>query len=177
VSLENYDTYNEARTNKLQIFTDGSHIKQPDNTGVTGCGYAIVQFDFEKNDYYPSHVESVYLGKMATIFQAEMHAIWHACTYINNNITKYITQGIEAIDIISDSRSSLQALQRNCTTSGSIKDCKIILDTLHTKIPTHLHWIKAHQGHAGNELADLRAKHGTTLVNTMVEPILPVSQS
>jgi hypothetical protein len=75
ITLENYNTYNEARPNKLQIFTDGSHIKQPDNTGVTGCGYAIVQFDTEKNDYFPSHVESIYLGKMATIFQAEVHAI------------------------------------------------------------------------------------------------------
>jgi ribonuclease HI len=177
ITLEIYNTYNEARPNKLQIFTDGSHIKQPDKTGVTGCGYAIVQFDTEKNDYFPSHVESIYLGKMATIFQAEVHAIWHACTYINNNINKYITQGIVAIDVISDSRSSLQALQRNCTTSNSIKNCKIALDTLHTKIPLHLHWIKAHQGHAGNELADLRAKHGTTLVNTMVEPIIPVPHS
>jgi ribonuclease HI len=177
ITLENYNTYNEARPNKLQIFTDGSHIKQPDKTGVTGCGYAIVQFDTEKNDYFPSHVESIYLGKMATIFQAEVHAIWHACTYINNNINKYITQGIEAIDVISDSRSSLQALQRNCTTSNNIKNCKITLDTLHTKIPIRLHWIKAHQGHAGNELADLRAKHGTTLVNTLVEPIIPVSHS
>jgi hypothetical protein len=41
----------------------------------------------------------------------------------------------------------------------------------------NLHWIKAHQGHAGNELADQTAKKATQDPTYLVEPIIPVSRS
>ena len=40
-----------------------------------------------------------------------------------------------------------------------------------------LHWIRAHQGHAGNELADTKAKVGAQWVRPGVEPILPVAKT
>jgi ribonuclease HI len=112
---------------------------------------------------------------MATIFQAEVTAILRACTHIKSNIAKLTDYN--QIDIISDSKASLQALQKNVTTSNLVKMCKTTIDDLNSQIPVALHWIKAHVGHYGNELADQMAKKGTTMTNYDVEPILPVTNS
>jgi ribonuclease HI len=175
VNLEEYNPYNETKPSKLQIYTDGSHIKQPDGTGTTGCGFALVKIIPETGELRSIYTEAIYLGKMATIFQAEITAILQACSYIMNNINKL--SEFKQIDIISDSKASLQSLRKNVTTSSIIKQCKISLDELNKQIPIDLHWIKAHVGHFGNELADQNAKLGTTRPNYDIEPILPVTKS
>jgi ribonuclease HI len=168
---------NEARPHKLQIYTDGSCIKINQGDGLTGLGYAFIQFDYEHLDYRPSHIASAYLGHMATVFQAEMCAILAAAQTTISNELLYKQQGITEIDIISDSLSSLQALTKQVTTSQLIKDTKDTLNTLSEMFKVNLHWIKAHQGHAGNELADQTAKGATQYPTYGVEAIIPVSRS
>jgi hypothetical protein len=88
--LEQYDIYNESRTYKLQIFTDGSRIKKGDGTSRTGCGYIIYYYDSQTQKYQPYHETAVYLGTITTIFQAEVFAIGHATAYIfNKHIHKH----------------------------------------------------------------------------------------
>jgi ribonuclease HI len=168
---------NEARPHKLQIYTDGSRIKIDQGDGLTGCGYAVIQFNYEHLDYRPSHTASAYLGHMATVFQAKMCAILAAAQTTITSELFYKQQGISEIYIISDSLSSLQALTKQVTTSQLVKDTKDMLNTLSEMFTVSLHWIKAHQGHAGNELADQTAKQATQNTTYLVEPIIPVSRS
>jgi ribonuclease HI len=175
VNLNEYNPYNEMATNKLQIYTDGSHMKLPDSSGITGCGYVIIELEIHTGEHKPIHNHKQYLGKMTTIFQAEVYAILLACEYITNNINSY--NKIKCIDIVSDSKAALQALQKNVTTSYLVKQCKHSLDNLSNLVKTELHWIKAHVGHFGNEIADKNAKSGANQPNYLVEPILPVAKS
>jgi ribonuclease HI len=174
-NLEEYNPLNEASPTRLQIYTDGSHIKLPDGTGVTGCGYAIITLDPNSGTQIVISTNATYLGKMASIFQAEMTAINLASKFILENSQKFTHY--ESIDIISDSKASLQAIKKNVTMSSLTKCCKLSLDSLHKLKPIKLHWIKAHVGHYGNELADHQAKLGTTIPDFNVEPIIPVSKS
>jgi hypothetical protein len=114
---------------------------------------------------------------MATVFQAEMCAILAAAQTTVTSELFYKQQGISEIDIISDSLSSLQALTKQVTTSQLVKDTKDMINTLSEMFTVNLHWIKAHQGHAGNELADQTAKKATQNPTYLVEPIIPVSRS
>jgi hypothetical protein len=61
-----YNTLNETRSDKLQIFTDGSKIIR-DTTGYTGCGYDIYGTQNNSNPQ-TIHEQSSYLGTMATVF-------------------------------------------------------------------------------------------------------------
>jgi hypothetical protein len=58
---EQYNTYNKARMDKLQIFTDGSHIKNG-NIGKTGCGYTIQKLDPETAIHNTIYETSINLG-------------------------------------------------------------------------------------------------------------------
>jgi ribonuclease HI len=84
---------------------------------------------------------------------------------------------ISDIDIISDSKSAIQALDSICTPSKIIMDCMMALDKLQELAKVTIHWTKAHVGHEGNERADTLAKEGTTKISYQVEPILPVAKS
>jgi ribonuclease HI len=119
--------------------------------------------------------KSTYLGTMATVFQAEIFAIGQAAHHIITNPN--ILNNADSVDIITDSKSALQALDNICTSSKLIMDCKKTLDKLHEKAKVTIHWTKAHVGHEGNEKADTLAKEGTTKVSYQVEPIIPVPKS
>jgi ribonuclease HI len=174
-SREEYITLNETRPNKLQIFTDGSRIGNQEN-GHAGCGFVIYGADSTMNnaDSNILHEQSTYLGTMATVFQAEIYAIGQAALHIINH-PNLLTNGIEQIDIITDSKSALCALDRINTNSKLVKDCMEMLDKLQVKVNLAIHWIKAHVGHVGNEKADQLAKLGTQKLSYHVEPIIPVS--
>jgi ribonuclease HI len=79
-----YNAINEARQNKLQIFTDGSKINK-NETNHTGCGFAIYGLDRTMGTSKIIHEQSTYLGNMATVFQAEVYAIGSAAHYIFNH--------------------------------------------------------------------------------------------
>jgi hypothetical protein len=104
-----------------------------------------------------------------------MSAIQNATDHLLEN--SHLMENITSIDFVSDSKASLQSLQKNVTSSSIVKNCKISLDRLNSITPLKLHWIKAHVGHYGNELADQNAKLGTTRPTYDTEPILPVTKS
>jgi hypothetical protein len=101
---QEYITINEARPNKLQIFTDGSRMGKKDY-GLTGCGFVIYGLDPENQENISKilHEQSTYLGTMPSVYQAEIYAIGQAALHIINN-PELINRGIEMVDIITDSK-------------------------------------------------------------------------
>jgi ribonuclease HI len=175
-NFEQYNVLNEARTYKLQIFTDGSHIKS-EGLGLTGCGYALFYYDSLTQTYQKYHEKSIYLGKMATIFQAEMYAIGHATNYVTNKWNSLASLGIEEVDIITDSKAAIGALAGNIIKSKLVSDTIKELHKLSSRAKLSINWIKAHVGHEGNEEADRLAKEGTRMIDFTPELIIPVSKS
>jgi ribonuclease HI len=168
-----YNTLNETKSDKLQIFTDGSKITK-DLTGYTGCGYVIYSTQ-HNSDPQIIHEQSSYLGTMATVFQAEVFAIGQAAHYVDNHPSNL--EGINQIDIITDSKAALQAIDGLITSSKLVKDCMIALDKLQKRVNVAIHWTKAHVGHEGNEKADKLAKAGTSKITYATEPIIPVPKA
>jgi ribonuclease HI len=140
----------------------------------TGLGLVIFQDSNPASAHLPTHFICEFLGKMATVFQAEVYAIIAAVHTIQTILPNFRSPP-SSIHIISDSKSALQAIARPSTNSSLILECKNAIKNLNAIIPTSLHWIKAHAGHPGNELADNWAKKGANTTTDIVEPFLPVS--
>ena len=132
----------------MDIFTDGS--KTPLGTGA---GYVIMIGNKQL-----LHTQSLNLPNEASIYQAELSAIAHACQWMHNHMeAKY-----KYIKIFSDSKSSLEALQARTCKSNTVLDTHNDLNTLAEQVhKLSICWIKAHVGLDGNELADEYAKLGT----------------
>ncbi|CAK1548758.1 unnamed protein product [Leptosia nina] len=137
-----------ANSYSYHLFTDGSK-----HDGVVGA--AFVAFD-------PCEVHITKKFKLhpsCSVFQAEMLAIHKACEWIASNTTK-----IKSCVICSDSKSSLQELSNPYShNTFAVK----IFELLHT-IGSHstkigFAWVKAHEGIAGNEIADVAAKSAAAL--------------
>jgi ribonuclease HI len=172
-----YNSFNETRLDKLQIYTDGSRMKnQADKKGEgrAGCGFVIYGQNQEGQQNI-KHEKASYLGTMATVFQAEIFAIGQSAHHLILN--KDMLTNISKVDIITDSKSALQALDNVCTPSKLIMDCMQTLDKLQELVEVSIHWTKAHVGYEGNERADILAKEGTSKISFQVEPILPVPKS
>ena len=91
---------------QINIFTDGS--KTPLGTGA---GYVIM-----KANKQLIHTQSLNLPNDASIYQAELSAIAHACQWMHNNME----DNIKYIKIFSDSKSSLEALQARTCKSNTV---------------------------------------------------------
>jgi ribonuclease HI len=144
--------------------------------GHTGCGFVIYGPD-KKHQGLESSIlaeQSTYLGTMATVYQAEIYAIGQAALHIINH-PDLIPNSIKFIDIVTDSKSALHALDAMSSNSKLVIDCMKTLERLQTRVNVSIHWIKAHVGHIGNEKADQLAKLGTQKLSFHVEPIIPVS--
>ena len=89
------------------------------------------------------------------MFQSELHAISKAASFVMNagNVAQRII-------IYSDSRSALQALGRSKVKSAQLHSVMLLLNHVAASNTVVLRWVKAHVGHAGNELADEQAKQG-----------------
>ena len=125
---------------QLNIYTDGSkHSK-----GV-GAGMVIYLFNqIIHKDFFP-------LAPGATIFQEELIAIANAAKFL----TKYKTLNPKYVKIFTDSRAALMALDSLKITSKTTHDTITALNKLGRNIKRlSLNWIKVHQGHQGNEIAD-----------------------
>jgi ribonuclease HI len=116
-----------------------------------------------------------YLGTTTTVFQAEVFAILQASTTCLSLINEGVIHN-QAIYILSDSQASIKALRKDTIITNLLQKCIKILHQICTTNTVHIHWIKAHVGHMGNEEADKLAKLGAYSVTTDVEPILPVSR-
>ena len=126
----------------ISVYTDGSKIG-----GQTGAGAFIqtARKDFEL---------VCHLSPDTTVFQAELYAIYHAATFLLS---------LDDIDDVPihfyvDSQAALKALMTFETDSKTVLITVESLETLCTKHPVHLNWVRAHAGQVGNEAADELAK-------------------
>lgn len=140
-----------------RYYTDGS--KQED--GRTGCGYLL-----------ESQGEIVREGMLrlsdnATVFAAEVQAIFAALTDAERH-------GYVEVDVFSDSRSALNALNKLAVDHRQVSEIKDLVKS--SGITVHAHWVRAHVGHVFNEKADELAKGATTKSEVDVEVALTVRQ-
>jgi ribonuclease HI len=151
------DGDDDTTVSGLRCYTDGSLM------GNAGSGVAI----FRQMDQNPIYTNSRYVG-MATVFQAEVHAIQMACnqasTYQDTRVT-----------IFSDSQAAIYAINNSCLRSRTVLNAVKALQALGQRKLVHLQWIKAHNNSVGNDLADTMAKQGANNPTTQPSPILPMA--
>ncbi|MCK5855745.1 MAG: hypothetical protein KAG56_11035, partial [Sulfurovaceae bacterium] len=151
-------------TNTYNIYTDGSKMESND----TGAGWAVT---FNNSLIFS---ESTYLGVRSTVYDAEIFSIISACRFMLDRLVNI--KHIQNIDIFSDSLSTILSVKKLETTSKLISECKALLNKLNQYYKVTLRWIKGHNDHCGNELADMLAKLGT-VPHPIIEPGLPIGQS
>ena len=145
------------------IYTDGSKLQD----GATGAGFYMSSPD----DHEEDTSETIYLGKMATVFQGEVEAIMSAADHAADRpLDKPIT-------IFSDSQAAIQALKSWDVTSNTVKNCIGSLNTLAKKTRVTIRWIRAHVGHQGNERADTLAKEGASSPIQGCEPYCKIPKA
>ncbi|XP_032685191.1 uncharacterized protein LOC116850698 [Odontomachus brunneus] len=122
-------------------FTDGS--------GANGR-YGVGIYGPKRN-----HRESIPLGGLATVFQAEVMAIlrYAETLAVNDSANQHFY-------ICSDSRAAIHALAKTTTESAVVWDCMQALARLGESNKITLVWVPGHQGFLGNEIADELAKLG-----------------
>ena len=114
-----------------KIYTDGSKSEH-------GVGAACYSSQFSKSTSLPS---------VATIYFAEMYAIWLALLSVDNSHSKYV--------IFSDSFSSLLSLKNHNSNHPLVRKIIHKLSKFHQTGKTiELCWIPSHTGIEGNSQAD-----------------------
>ena len=134
VILSSFNTNrHKIKPSEYTIFTDGSKT----SNGV-GAGYVV----YYKNERIQA--ESISLSANATVFQAEVTAIYKAMIYM---IERCRTHKVSFVKILCDSQAAILALNME-----EIKS-RIVWDTAHAlnaiadiTISTRLEWVKAHIG-------------------------------
>ena len=140
----------------LRCFTDGSR-----KDGCTGAGIQIEELEMEL---------SVPMGKLATVFQAEVQAIL-VCAQ------ELLQQGTleRKISIFSDSQAAIKALSANSFSSKLVWECRQTLKQLCARNEVRLIWVPGHCGIEGNEKADTLAKVASETVYFGPEPAVGIS--
>lgn len=140
-----------------RLFTDGSKLD-----GRLGAAVSCWRGDAEFKSM------KIKLANYCTVFQAEMAAILRAVLFLKHSCTSG--------NIISDSRSSLEAISDPCTENPVAAEIQQMLAELNVKnIEVKLHWIKAHVGILGNERADILAKEATLKKSAPAYEAFPLS--
>ncbi|UYV79772.1 hypothetical protein LAZ67_18000603 [Cordylochernes scorpioides] len=128
-------------SSSLTIYTDGS--KSDDGVGAGWCLYS-------RN--IPLLKKSYILREENSVFQAECLAIFKALEW-------FLEQPHQSITLASDSLSSLESLASPYTKSWSVMRNKILVNNIINSGKTvSFHWVKAHVGLEGNEMADSLAR-------------------
>jgi ribonuclease HI len=157
--LEDFQTPDTNQQTTILIYTDRSKT----NHGL-GAGVAMFHAD-SNNKFQPIITQSYKLPDYSTLFQVEVEAINHGATIAleisnktKNNFNKYCDLSKHTFHFISDSKTSLMAIHKRTTNSKTVVNCINNLKALQAHNPITLNWIKAHNYHPGNELADFLAK-------------------
>lgn len=111
------------------------------------------------------------MGKYATVFQAEVHAI-ELCA--RENMLRNLKH--KKIYIMSDSQAALKALQSRQIKSKLVWDCIQILNKLSTTNKVSIQWVPGHSGIEGNEIADRLAGEGSSVNLIGPEPYCGLSK-
>ncbi|KAL5249176.1 hypothetical protein ACHWQZ_G000615 [Mnemiopsis leidyi] len=142
-------------------FTDGSKTSEGVGSGVvinaTIGGETI------------NHEESYHLNEHCTVFQAEVHAVGQAATYLLEKEVKG-----QSILINCDSQSAIRAINSTIIRNHTILETSRKLNALGKSNTVLLRWIPAHQGHEGNERADTLAKNGANMSDNPTMVKLPI---
>ena len=154
--MENYKVNDEDVT----LFTDGSKID------ATGAGWAVTH----KDDVIAE--ESVYLGKIATVFQAEVIAITRGLQWVHDSMDP----GLNII-VKSDSQAAIGAIFQRQVVSKTVAECRSTLLETRKNHKVSIEWVKGHADVTGNELADSLAKTGSEMIGVTCEPVVPVPPS
>ncbi|GBO35987.1 Putative protein in type-1 retrotransposable element R1DM [Araneus ventricosus] len=149
----------EPSGNGLEIYTDGSGIN--DRTGA-----AMVVL------YYGQliHSDRSRLSDTCTVYQAELFGLQLAAEFC---LTLNATQ---RVNIYSDSRSALQSLADPTNLHPLVGKVRRLLQRARSDRGVHLHWVKAHVGYFGNELADREAKAAAGDPAVKIEMPTPISR-
>jgi len=145
-----------AVSDEVVCYTDGSKLDSK-----AGAGVVIQKGEETWTLKFP-------LGKMATVFQAEIFAIQQAAILMRE-------MECQSVTIMSDSQAALLAVDNCLVKSSVVWDTIQRLNELGVNKRVTLRWVKAHVGISGNEQADSLAKEGTVDVFIGPEPIIPVA--
>ncbi|GBM22516.1 hypothetical protein AVEN_183953-1 [Araneus ventricosus] len=115
------------------------------------------------------HFERVRLGDNCTVYQAELVGLKLAAEFI---LTLTTTR---RVNVYPDSRSALQSLADPTNTHPLVGEVKRLLKKARSERGVFLHWVKAHVGYHGNELAEGEAEAATDSPSVSLD--LPVSSS
>ena len=165
VDTNSYSSNNKNRGKEIidadfNIYTDGS--KQ--SSGLSGAGLTVFKTQREtlpsgriKVTQYNIHDASFHLGTTG-IDQCEMFAIKQAALWIIQNQQAH---NITSVAINSDSKSSLQILNKNCTTKLLVKETKERLNEAAVNTRIKLRWVRGHdENNRDNHRADRLANEG-----------------
>ena len=140
----------------INVFTDGSLLG-----GNTGLG---VYIDDKGRDLSISSP----MPKYSTVFQCEVSAVATAASTIadleDRNIHFYI-----------DSQAAISSLVSDEVKSKTVKGAIELLDSLGQRNKVTLNWIKAHNGHTMNDIADNLARVGSASYGP--HPLTPMPDS
>jgi len=149
------------------VYTDGS--KMDENVGA-----AYVIYENRNSALQPLAHGKAKLSPENSVFQAEVHAIEGAASYLIHELENVAHKNIV---FYSDSQSALNALNASIFNSKRVFACYERLTKLAEKHSVNLEWVKAHVGIQGNEAADFMAKMGAKMSATGPGPLLPVPGS
>ena len=94
----------------------------------------------------------------ATVYQAELEAIYQACKYMDDN---YDTLKPKYVKILTDSQSALKALDSiDFKSTMALKTAEALENLKWRTKGCTIAWVKAHIGTPGNEAADSAARQG-----------------
>jgi ribonuclease HI len=119
----------------------------------------------------PNSSLSFSLGKLATVFQTEIYAIFQ---YASENIRRAYRN--KRILIISDSQAAFKALTGPKVTSRLVAECLDALSELAGLNEVTLVWVPGHCGILGNEEADKLARQASAKPLLGPEPALGIAR-
>lgn len=145
----------------IRCFTDGSKL----SNGEAGAGAVLMEGE-EKESI------TIYLGKTATVFQAEVMAI-------TTTAERLMAKGVqnEAVAIFSDSQAALRALTKTWSANSLVTRCREVLKNLTTSNEVTLNWLPGHEGIQGNEEADTAAKEAAGTITMGPIPFAPLAKN
>ena len=142
-------------------YTDGS-VKN----NLAGAGFILYLNSSTISEHF------IKLGNTTTIFQAELLAILHLCIHLSNS-----NHEASELHICIDSKAVLHALSGTITRSHLIMDTLKALNFLSRTFSITLHWVPAHSGIQGNDLADTLANKGSDSPPIGPPPFAPYTHS
>ena len=105
----------------------------------------------------------------ATVYQAELEAIYQACKYMDDN---YDTTKPRYVIILTDSQSALKALDSiDFKSTMTLKTAEALENLKWRTKGCTIAWVKAHIGTEGNEAADEASRQGAENKNNAIQKI------